>query len=119
MLLPFLLGSVSRVFFRADDVGAALGMLGRFFRFAPGPDSLPLHAFFELSRKNWNGFAGLAGVAVLLAVEWIEARGSVRARLGRQSTLVRWCAVYACLLAIYLLGNFGAGAATNFFYERF
>ena len=119
MLLTFLLGCVSRVLFRADGVAQALGILGRIVRFAPGPNSLPLLSYFDVSLKNWRSFAGVAGIFVLLAVEWIEERGALRERLEKRGTLIKWCAAYACLLAILLLGNFGLGAATTFIYERF
>jgi alginate O-acetyltransferase complex protein AlgI len=125
----FLLVNVSWVFFRSNSLGDAAHMIASI---PGGVVSYCLRAFsglaagsvaeagltapFRLGQSGFDLLLAVAGVIVLLAVEWLQTRGSVREFVGACPLWVRWPLYVTLVLAIVV---FRAPAGTKFIYAGF
>lgn len=110
------------IFFRANSLTDAVYVAGHLF---DGVGSLPADlrsvAFLKLNvvlqRDKWEFVVALLALVVLLAVQWVQRRYSVRDLLGRQATWVRWGFYYAVVIAILFFGAFNE--SQQFIYFQF
>ena len=119
-LLTFGLICLTWVFFRADGMSAAFGILGKFvtdFRFGTllgggvcqyGLDMANLQLLF-------------VAILVLLAVDYLHEKGvRIRDSLARQNTLACWVVCWAALLCVLVFGIWGGEYdASAFIYFQF
>ncbi|MCI6553485.1 MAG: MBOAT family protein [Lachnospiraceae bacterium] len=119
MLRTFLLVNIGFVFFRADSVGAAAGMLKQ----AVGvwnPHVLLDGSVFTLGLDVIESVIALVSLLILLAVSLLQQRGSVREMIERQRLPLRFIIWYALLFYTILLGYYGPGySAVEFIYQGF
>jgi len=125
----FLLVNVSWVFFRANSLGDAVRILGSIpggvvsylsrilnglagARLA-GPD---LTAPLLLGQGGFNTLLAVLGVLLLLCVELLQQRGSVRELIGTYPVWIRWPLYVTLVLAIVV---FRSRAGTKFIYAGF
>ncbi len=115
----FLLVNIGNVFFRADSVPSALGMLkGAVTVFNPGV--LFDGSLFSLG-LDWIDMGVLAvSVVILIAVSLANEKKPVRERVAARPLPLRWAAYFALLFYVILLGNYGPGySAAEFIYQGF
>ncbi len=62
----------------------------------------------------------LGGIVLMFVVSLIQERGGVRQKLWDKPVIVRYAAIFALLVVVLLLGNYGIGYdAGNFIYNQF
>lgn len=110
-LLVFHLVLVSWVFFRAADLGDGMTVISRIWAALP---ELP-HLVTRYPFTAEQGFL-CALIAGLLMIELVMEQKHLRKRLARVPRLLRWCAIYAGLFALLLLGRWQSEA---FVYMQF
>lgn len=107
--ITFTIVCLAWVFFRAETLGDAQLILTQlatvpielmYFDAAQWMTSLPA--------PGYNTVIGFAGIAVLVAVQAVQAKGPVLERLSARPTWVRWSVYSAALWLLILFGNFGA-----------
>lgn len=104
ILSTFLLTLLAWVFFRAESVSHAVGILGRVFSTMPAFDGLTVY------------YRSLALGAFILAVEWLQRDKQHGLDCREWPLPVRWPAYGTVVAAILVLGNFGS---TEFIYFQF
>ncbi len=116
----FLLFAFAMIFFRADDMEQACGMIGQMI------SRFDLHVLFDgalytcgLDEKNFGLM--LFGIAVLLIVDFCKYRGiRVRTVLGQQEWWFRWIVIAGGIVFILVTGIWGSAyEAANFVYFQF
>ena len=120
MARTFFLCCVGRVFFRAESISAAFEIFRRmlvdFDIYMLKPDY-----FFGLGLNVANWVVVLVFLAVWFTVSVLEEKyGDVTELLGKQNLIFRWVIVYALILAVVVLGQYGPGFdVADFIYEQF
>ncbi|MDD6050136.1 MAG: MBOAT family protein [Clostridiales bacterium] len=119
MLLTFVLIDLSWVFFRANTVNDAFGILSRLFVWNPEVllDGRLLRLGFDAAQWATLGVS----LAVLLGVSVLQECGvHLRETLNRQEAWFRWMVVIASVLAVLVLGIYGPSFdASAFIYFQF
>lgn len=114
ILFTFLFVVVSFVFFRADSVGQALGIIGAWFTRFPGTDTLAL----GLDAADMT--VALASVAVLALVDILARKTDLREKLLALPLAARWAFTLAAMAVIAVFGIYGpAYSAAPFIYFQF
>lgn len=119
MLRTFILCCVGRIFFRANSISDAFGIIKRILLNSNLGGFLlkPLNAY-GLSFKSIN--VALISMLILLVVDNIQERVRIRETLAKENTLFRWIVLLAALLAVIVFGIYGpAFNMSNFIYEQF
>ena len=120
VLITFLLVDFTWIFFRADSLAAALGILRRLFSGAR------LSALFDgglyamgLSRLDFT--IALLCIALLLAVDLLHGRGvEIRSWILRQHLWFRWTVYLLAVFAVLIFGFYGPNYdAAQFIYFQF
>ncbi len=114
----FTLVMFSDIFFRANNVGDAGYLVGNLFSGWGGYLSGQTKPYFAGHLGLLELALALYGIAVLLAVEWLQARGGIRERLALRPAWVRWSIYYAQLASVVLLGAYDGGNS-QFIYFQF
>ena len=114
----FFICCVGRVFFRADSLQTAVGILRAV---VTRPFALAeLEKLAEYSTNIYNLAVTLVAMLVLFVVDIVEERHPLREALMRRNIALRWALIYACLFFVLIFGVYGLGyGATNFIYEQF
>lgn len=119
MLRTFILCCIGRVFFRAGRLTESLGM---FWHMITGTTVGGTFAF----RFTDFGFAlreiqiTAVAVLVLLLVDILQEKMSVREALSKQNLIFRWIIIFAGIFAVIIFGMYGPGFdASSFIYEQF
>jgi D-alanyl-lipoteichoic acid acyltransferase DltB (MBOAT superfamily) len=111
----FCLVSLAYVFFRSNTTADAFYILTHFHTGWTEPFS----GLKELVRDNRTGLIlGLCGAAVVMAVDWFEAKTTVAQVLAARPRWVRLAVYYAGAVAILLFGAL-SGPRPQFIYVRF
>ena len=123
-LVTFGLVDFAWLFFRAESLAAALGML------AHGMRNIGLYGFFSpdnllgiqtmaLSEKDF--FVMLLGLAALMLVDYGKKRGvDFKAALARQNVWFRWMVYYMIVFSVLVFGVYGPTYdASAFIYFQF
>ena len=114
----FFICCVGRVFFRADSLATAVGILR--ITATQRPALADLERFGEMSTNMYNFGVTLIAVLILFAVDIVGERVPLRETLARRNIALRWALIYACLFIVLIFGVYGLGyGATNFIYEQF
>lgn len=116
----FALICLTWVFFRADGIGAAFGILKKFvtdFRVS----TLLGDGICQYGLDAANLQLLVVAVLVLLAVDWLHEKNiPIRDTLARQNTLARWIVCWAALLCVLVFGIWGGTYdAAAFIYFQF
>ena len=120
ILLTFLLVCLGWLFFRAESLAQAGGMLKAIFTLkglhTPGAWKL---ADGSLGLDNQD--LGLLGVALLgyIGVEILQGKHDLLAFFKRQPTWLRWTLYYALFFAITIFGFYGEVTGADFVYMQF
>lgn len=115
----FFLCCVGRVFFRAADMGAAIGIFKRMisgfgFQWVLGGNIFN----YGLNAKNW--MVVFISLIVLLFVSILEEKTDVLEAFNKQNVIFRWIIIYALFFAVLVFGKYGPGYdAAGFIYEQF
>ena len=103
------------IFFRADSLSTAFGMIGKMFTFANGE-------FASVLTPGFNTFQWGISVVSILALFGVslyqENKGPVRQKLFGSNIVLRYAAVLLLLLVVFMLGIYG-GAGGSFAYFDF
>lgn len=119
MLTTFVLIDIAWVFFRANTVSDAFGILRRLFVW--NPEVLLNGSLLQMGFDTAQWVTLGVSLAVLLAVSVMQERGiRLRETLGRQEAWLRWTVVIAGVLSVLVLGIYGPGFdAAAFIYFQF
>lgn len=119
MLRSFCLCCLGRVFFRAPDMRAALGILGRMTRPAITLSQL-LHPAASYGISKANILVAAVSVLILLAVDIAQERICLRETLAKRNIALRWLLIFGCLFMVLIFGVYGPGYGdAGFIYEQF
>jgi len=115
IIRTFLLCTLGRIFFRAENVKDALSMFAKVFCNLEYPKG-----FFSLS-LNTKDFVVLAVAAVFILICSIlrENKGSFREWYWNKSIYIRWGIVLLLIGFTIIFGSYGPGQASSFIYEQF
>ena len=114
VLTTFALVTFAWIFFRAPE-GAALSIIKRMLlHFNPG--TLLSGELFALGLSRGRFLVLILSIFILLAGDFLQTKMNVRETLSRQNLVFRWAVYYFALLALVLLGSFGAN---QFIYFQF
>ncbi len=117
MLRTFALCCIGRIFFRAESIQHALGLIGSIFT-KPGSITAELIASTGFTKDDV--VISAVAVLVLLVVDILQEKMSVRDALAKQSLVIRWPILYALIIAIIVFGIYGPNYdASSFIYEQF
>ena len=104
-----LLVVVGEIFFRAEDLPRAFGMIGRIFtNFSFTTLRGDIAPLLLIDGKDFL----IVGVtlAIVFAVSLLNERGvSVREQLAKRHAAIRWAVLYALILYIVIFGAYGVG----------
>lgn len=125
MIRTFFLCVIGRIIFIAPSMKAAFTMLGSAFS-----SSVKLPGLFDFGEYIWDTAQRAATIligcilllCVSLAQEIMKRNGcnmTIRDWLAKQNVWFRWAVLMAGLVAVFMLGNYGAGAGRSFIYEQF
>ena len=121
----FFLCVIGRIIFIAPSIKASLTMLKSSLSL-----SISLPNIYDFCETKWHflqlGLTLVISCVILffvsLAQELMKKSGStmtVRDWLAKQNIWFRWMILLAGLCAVFILGNYGAGAGRSFIYEQF
>ncbi|MGN0335164.1 MAG: MBOAT family O-acyltransferase [Lachnospiraceae bacterium] len=118
-VITFLLVTAGWIMFRANGVRAGLDMMRRILT-----DITPW--------VFWNGeiyncgiearrmTALILAILLVLIVEWMQEKGSIRERLEQQHIFVRWAVYLGAVALVLVLGVYGPGySSAQFLYGQF
>ena len=121
MLVTFLLVDFAWIFFRAESVGQAMGIIERIL-FHFGLREMTYYGSYLLNCTKPGLFLVLAEIVAVFFVDFLhEKKISIEnAAMGRINTAVRWMLYIGLTLFLLLMvvRNYGEAAAT-FIYESF
>lgn len=119
MLRTFFLCCVGRIFFRADSLASAMGMIGRMLHSKISMHLL-LHPASPYGISDEDLILSVIVVIVLLITDIIQEKIRIRETLARKPIALRWFIIFAGLFAVLILGVYGPGFNTSaFIYEQF
>lgn len=125
MLRTFFLCVIGRIIFIAPTMEAAITMLKKTFSSNPVTPIWSDFCEYEIHYKQLSStllICCLILLAVSVAQELMKKSGStmtIRDWLAKQNIWFRWLVLIIGLLAVFVLGNYGAGAGRTFIYEQF
>ncbi|MBP3784336.1 MAG: MBOAT family protein [Butyrivibrio sp.] len=118
-LVTFLLVNLAWIFFRATSLKQAVEVIKKSFEFTPWVFTDGKLFKMGLSQASFN--VGIAGIALLIIMDVLAFNGvEIRDRIIKQAIWYRWIIMIAAILAISILGIWGAGYnASSFIYQQF
>ena len=115
----FFICCVGRVFFRAPDLAAAVGIF-RAMRHAPLAFAALWEKLVAFSGTMPDLLVTLAAMLILFTVDIVKERTRLREALSKRSIVLRWALIFGCLFFVLIFGVYGPGyGATGFIYEQF
>lgn len=119
MVRTFILCSIGRIFFRAENIYVAFNIIKRMLNRTDITVLLPGRIYgYGLNIYNFNLM--LLAIAILLAVDILQEKMSLRASLAKQQLVFRWMIIYGSLFAIIIFGIYGPGYEVgSFIYNQF
>ena len=119
ILRTFFICCVGRVFFRAPDLAAAVGIFRAIGRTPPVFGDLINH-LVEYSGNVPDLLVTTLAMLILFIVDILQERAPLREALSRRSIALRWALIFGCLFFVLIFGVYGPGyGATGFIYEQF
>ncbi len=118
MTRTYILCCIGRIFFRADSISIALGMIKRML--LSTNFSLLFDKTVSLGLDANGLWFSAISVLILLVVDMLQEKMSVRETLAKQNIIFRWLIIFAGLFAVIIFGIYGPGYdASSFIYEQF
>lgn len=118
MARTFILCCIGRIFFRADSIGTAFGMIQRMV--CSLTSGVLYSSTWDYGMNMANVFLSAVVVVVLLIVDIMQEKMHIREELSKRNIVIRWIVIFAGLFAIIILGIYGPGYnASDFIYEQF
>lgn len=125
MTRTFIICCIGRIFFRADGLGDAVGILKTMVK-TPGT----LGDFFSTTDAMYgmdgdNFVIAVVAVAILWIVDILQEKmarenSSLRKSMAEQNIIFRWILIFGLIFAILIFGIYGPGYdASSFIYEQF
>ncbi len=119
MLRTFALCCVGRVFFRADSIGAAVGIFKQMFR-GVGMQWVMDGNIYNYGLDQKNVLVVILALIVLWRVSVLEEKSDMIETLNKQNLIFRWLIIYGLFFAVLVFGKYGPEYDTaNFIYEQF
>lgn len=122
MARTFFLCCVGRVFFRAENIGAAIGIFKQSFA-ATGLWRIMGDNLFKYGLNNKNMLLVVILMLMLLVASILEERSkdeNIIEIIDRKPVALRFVVAYVLLFTVLLFGTYGPGdPAANFIYEQF
>ncbi|MDC7293647.1 MULTISPECIES: MBOAT family O-acyltransferase [unclassified Butyrivibrio] len=119
VIVTFLLVNFAWVFFRADSVSQAVGILKTCMH--PAPWALTSGELFAHGLNEANMLLALIGIGILVIVDIMNYKGVViREKIMAQGIWFRYLVAIAAVLVILVCGIWGPGYdAASFIYQQF
>jgi D-alanyl-lipoteichoic acid acyltransferase DltB (MBOAT superfamily) len=114
MLRTFLLCSIARVFFRANNITDSFHIF-----------SNTLHNWnvridiFSLGLDMKDFIVAIASMLVLLVVSNLQEHMKIRETLAKQNLIFRWAIYFAAIFIVIIFGIYGSTSVKTFIYEKF
>nr|MCR5511021.1 MBOAT family protein [Lachnospiraceae bacterium] len=120
VLGTFFLVDVAFIFFRADRIRTAFGILGSIIR-ADNPWIFADGSLYALGLDEKNFHLMLICIVVLIAADVLKRLGyNIRGFIVKQDYIFRWIVIAAAIVFILTFGLWGSGYdANNFIYFQF
>jgi len=121
IIRTFCLVAMGRIFSRADDLGAALGMFKLMFKKFYDLSFILDGSLINLGLDNANWILLIISVVVLFVVDYLHERGvQIRDKIANQNIIFRWLIYYAAIIIIIIFGVYGPEYnSASFIYEKF
>ncbi|MBE5865963.1 MAG: MBOAT family protein [Lachnospiraceae bacterium] len=118
MTRTYILCCIGRVFFRAGGLMHGLRMLYMMVK------SSHISVLFEKDKfygiEPSNIFMAIVAVCVLLVVDIMQEKISIRETLAKQNIVFRWVIIFAGIFSVIIFGIYGPGYdLSSFIYEQF
>lgn len=118
MVRTFILCGIGRVFFRAESIGAAFGILKKCFTCVDF--GILFNRELTYGMEVPDARVAFIAVCLLWCVDLMQEKMPLRKTLARQNILFRWLIIYAGIFAVIIFGIYGPGFdVSNFIYEQF
>ncbi len=119
MLRTYTLCCIGRIFFRANGLSNAIDIIKRMI-LNLNPTSLVSLDFSVFGFDIRELFLIVFSLLVLLVVDMLQEKMSIRETLAKQNIIFRWLIIFAGLFAVIIFGVYGPGYnASSFIYEQF
>lgn len=119
ILRTFWITCVGCIIFRATTLSGAWNIFIKTFRFYELPPLIK-DEVLAMGLRNLDIVVLLCGLVVLLIIDIMQERGSVRERVSRKPIYIRWTLYIVAFIIILLLGMYGPGYDQNqFVYMQF
>ena len=120
ILITFLLVDFTWIFFRADSLTAAIGVIRRMFA-GFGMPPFRDGSLFSLGLSKLDFMLALIWIAVLVAVDILHRRNvGIRSWILRQRLVIRWTVYIAAIFIVLIFGFYGPNYdAAQFIYFQF
>ncbi|MBE6887556.1 MAG: MBOAT family protein [Ruminococcaceae bacterium] len=116
IMRTFILCCIGRIFFRSDDFAMSVGIISKVIHNTNLPSITQTIEILGAVDVLVVVFA----IILLLAVDIIQEKTSVRDLLAKENYITRWIVFFAILFIIILTGIYGPGYnASSFIYEQF
>ncbi|MDD7795333.1 MBOAT family O-acyltransferase [Clostridium sp. 'White wine YQ'] len=118
VLVTFALVNFAWIFFRASSFNAAKIMIRNMICFNPW--MLSADSISKLGIDSKDFLISILGIAIVLIINVMQAKGSLRVKLAEQNTVFRWAVYFSCIIFILIFGVYGEGYnPQQFIYSQF
>lgn len=119
MLRTFTICTIGRVFFRAPKIEVSLSIFERMLS-ASGIENIFDGAIYNYGLDRNNITLAFVAVLVLLVVDILQEKMSLRDKINQQGIVFRWLIFLIGIFAVMIFGIYGPGYdAGSFIYEQF
>lgn len=121
MLRTFSLISIGRIFSKASNLEASIGMLRQMTEKWYDISFLVDGSLIRLGLDHANWILLIISVVILLLVDGLHERGvHIREGIARQHIVFRWIIYYAAIFSVLIFGMYGPGYdSASFIYAQF
>ncbi len=119
VIRTFLLFSFSMIFFRANSVTHAIGLIKNMFAFNIWV-LFDRTSLFNAGLDRYDFEVLVISLVVLFAIQLLARKGSVREKLFNQNIVFRWTVLFILIFSIIIFGCYGPGYnSAEFIYGQF
>lgn len=123
VLITFTLVNIGWVFFRAGSISNAISVFKGISNLKIvdliGPQFTLNQSFYNLGLNQMEFNFAIVSIVFLLAIELLERKGSLIARVNNKPLVARWLVYYGLILLILIFGVYGNYDQTQFIYFTF
>jgi len=118
VLITFSLVNFAWIFFRASSFSNAIAIIKNTFYFNPW---IFLNgSIFKLGLDSKDFLIAMLGIVLVIIVDLMQRKMSLRSKLSKQNILFRWTMYFAAVLVILVFGMYGpAFSMQQFIYSQF